>query len=547
MPKAAIYARYSTDEQRATSIEDQVRRAKEHAERLGYIVPKSLIFVDAAISGTAKAKHKREGYARLLQSWGEREFDALVVDELSRLTRDRLEFAQLEERIERSNVHVLSTDGFDSKSDGWEMVYGLKSMMASHFIKEHRHRVMRAMVGQLERGFMIGAPPFGYKGVQHQSEGKDIGTTWQIVEEDAAWVKTMFNLRKSGRSFQEIARHLNQNGVRLPRAPRKEKVGYWRPATVRQILSNTIYRGVFVLNGSAFSRAKAKRENRKIERVPYARPDLRIVDDEVWYACSPKGVLMRYRGGCKHVFAGLVHCGVCGAKLTVNTGGDAPMLYCAQCDQAKRVGVPDRKSFYGSAKGLQQALLYVLQEVITPHRIEIFRERLQQRLEGGKKQAVEEVRTKLAQLEKTLARLRKLLDMLDGDDDALTKEYVDVSQRKRECKLELAQFEAVEKMTNVEDIKRQLEVNPVDLLPQIFSTTQYIDNARSVLMSIFKRIELMNKLARNIVIYRITVVTGALPALLTKTSIIDTDEIVLNVKLTSSSKRPVSWDVEIFD
>lgn len=95
MQRAAIYARYSTDEQRGTSLEDQVRRCREEAHRLGFDVPESLIFSDAAISGTSAAIGKRTGYHALIAAWEARAFAGIVVDEISRLARDALELAKL--------------------------------------------------------------------------------------------------------------------------------------------------------------------------------------------------------------------------------------------------------------------------------------------------------------------------------------------------------------------------------------------------------------------------------------------------------------------
>ncbi|MEW5882373.1 MAG: recombinase family protein [Pseudomonadota bacterium] len=68
MPKAAIYARYSTSNQRDTSIEDQVRRCTEIARRHGYEVESALIFSDAAVSGADEALDKRLG-AYFSPSW----------------------------------------------------------------------------------------------------------------------------------------------------------------------------------------------------------------------------------------------------------------------------------------------------------------------------------------------------------------------------------------------------------------------------------------------------------------------------------------------
>ena len=48
-PRAALYARYSSDQQRAASIEDQFRVCREHVEREGWTV--ASCYRDAAISG----------------------------------------------------------------------------------------------------------------------------------------------------------------------------------------------------------------------------------------------------------------------------------------------------------------------------------------------------------------------------------------------------------------------------------------------------------------------------------------------------------------
>ena len=47
--RAALYARYSSDQQRAASIEDQFRICRERAEREGWTVAGS--YHDASISG----------------------------------------------------------------------------------------------------------------------------------------------------------------------------------------------------------------------------------------------------------------------------------------------------------------------------------------------------------------------------------------------------------------------------------------------------------------------------------------------------------------
>lgn len=50
-PRVALYARFSTDQQSAASIEDQLRLCREYAERQGWTVVES--YSDRAISGAS--------------------------------------------------------------------------------------------------------------------------------------------------------------------------------------------------------------------------------------------------------------------------------------------------------------------------------------------------------------------------------------------------------------------------------------------------------------------------------------------------------------
>lgn len=61
MPAAAIYARYSSDQQRDASIEDQVRLCRERADREGWPVQAS--YADHGVSG---ASLMRPGIQQLL-------------------------------------------------------------------------------------------------------------------------------------------------------------------------------------------------------------------------------------------------------------------------------------------------------------------------------------------------------------------------------------------------------------------------------------------------------------------------------------------------
>ena len=62
---AAIYARFSSDQQREESIDAQVRACEEYAERNGYKVVK--VYADEAVSGKGSKTNKRLQYQKMLR------------------------------------------------------------------------------------------------------------------------------------------------------------------------------------------------------------------------------------------------------------------------------------------------------------------------------------------------------------------------------------------------------------------------------------------------------------------------------------------------
>ncbi|MEO8839759.1 MAG: recombinase family protein, partial [Herbaspirillum sp.] len=181
----AIYARYSSDQQRETSIDDQIRRCREVAEKHGWSVDPEFIFSDAALSGTEKHLHKREGYKKLIELWESGKVNVIIIDEFSRFTRDAVEQALIMRRFENNQrVRMITADGIDTSQANWQLQVGLMGIVGQQTIRDTQHRVERGMVGALERGYMIAPPAFGYKFKRHfDSLGNRVGTDWEIVEE----------------------------------------------------------------------------------------------------------------------------------------------------------------------------------------------------------------------------------------------------------------------------------------------------------------------------------------------------------------------------
>ena len=97
--RAAIYARYSTDRQRESSIADQVRLCRARADLEGWAVVAE--HGDQGISGSTPVAGRPAGQ-RLLADILAARFDVLLLEGLDRLSRDLVEQEQQVRRLEHT-------------------------------------------------------------------------------------------------------------------------------------------------------------------------------------------------------------------------------------------------------------------------------------------------------------------------------------------------------------------------------------------------------------------------------------------------------------
>jgi DNA invertase Pin-like site-specific DNA recombinase len=81
--KVAIYARYSSDNQRDASIADQLRVCREFAKRQDWTIIDE--FSDHAVSG---APLFRPGFQALMRDALNQRFDVVLAEALDRFSRD---------------------------------------------------------------------------------------------------------------------------------------------------------------------------------------------------------------------------------------------------------------------------------------------------------------------------------------------------------------------------------------------------------------------------------------------------------------------------
>src|SRR6185436_5928039 len=105
--RTAAYARFSSDLQRDTSIDDQLRTCREYAQRQGWEWQGACVYTDAGISGSSI--EGRAGLQNALTAAASlpRPFDVMLVDDSSRVARDLPDALRVLQRLTFAGIRVI--------------------------------------------------------------------------------------------------------------------------------------------------------------------------------------------------------------------------------------------------------------------------------------------------------------------------------------------------------------------------------------------------------------------------------------------------------
>ncbi|QJQ03929.1 recombinase family protein [Herbaspirillum rubrisubalbicans Os34] len=319
--KATIYARYSSDKQSETSLDDQLRVCRARADREGATV--EFERCDAAISGSTAVGSRPAGNAMLADALAGR-FDLLLVEGLDRLARDQVEQEQIVRRLEHRGIRIIGvSDGYDSRHSGRKIMRGVRGLINDLYLDDLRSKTHRGQAGQVERGYIAGGKSYGYDIVK-----ADGGSTYRINENQARWVVWIFEQYAAGNSVQRIAHELNNQGVPSPRdSTWAVSAIYGSPVKGSGILNNSMYVGQYVWNRSQWIKdpdtgRRQRTERPREEWQTASLPELRIIDDELWRRVRERIDAGRDEHGRKRqvrpattLFGGMMLCPHCGGAV----------------------------------------------------------------------------------------------------------------------------------------------------------------------------------------------------------------------------------------
>ena len=295
---AALYVRVSTDAQREEgySIEAQSEML------VAYCVSRGLRRYELYVDGGFSGSHiERPEMTRLIADIRLHKISHVVVYKLDRLSRSQKDTLYLIEDVLLPNgvSFVSLNENMDTATPIGRAMLGIMSAFAQLERETIRERTRMGMKERVKSGLWPGGGkiPFGYD--------YDASRGILVPNADADTVRLMYELYLRGWSMMAIARYTGLKYERL----------------AEQILRRKTNAGYIVYNGETY---RGQHEA--------------IVSEEIYEATLRK-MAERARGNlgqAKCLLAGLVYCGVCGAKMRYQKWGKAGYkIYCYSQDKGK--------------------------------------------------------------------------------------------------------------------------------------------------------------------------------------------------------------------
>ena len=338
--RTAIYARYSTDKQSESSIDDQIRECRKLAKQNDFDVV--AVFSDKALSGGTA---NRPDYQNMLAAARVGQFDVIVAENSSRLWRNLAEQAPRLAELKDLDIHVV-THNLDTRQESAGILGAVTGAMSEEYRREIGRQTRRALEGLARAKRPTGGRSYGYVAATDSPSGER-----EIDANKAEVVVRIFQMYADGMSPRAIAELLNAERVPSPGSSwnrTERRSSGWAmsgvagdPKRGTGILNNELYIGRVIWNRFRWLRSARDSSKRKCQQNPrdqwivYEDERLRIVDQALWdrvkdrqraqserigervSAGLPRASAKSTGRSPRYLFSSLLKCGACGSSYTI--------------------------------------------------------------------------------------------------------------------------------------------------------------------------------------------------------------------------------------
>ena len=317
----ALYCRLSQDDglEESNSITNQKSMLLRYTQDNEF--PNPQFYVDDGVSGTT---FERDGFKAMMSDIEAGKVGIVITKDLSRLGRDYLKTGEYIEIIfpDYDVRYIAINDNVDTfKSENELMAF--KNIFNDWFARDTSKKIKAVFKAKGQSGKHLGRPPYGYKSSEQDKN------VWEIDDEAAVVVRSIFQMCIEGLGPAQIARKLREREVLIPTAYAQSNGNggtrsfksptRWGEQTVNKILDRIEYAGHtanFKTHKKSYKNKK-KIENPKSEWLIFENTHPAIVSQRDFDLVSELRKNKRKVQKCGEVnpFSGMVYCADCGEKM----------------------------------------------------------------------------------------------------------------------------------------------------------------------------------------------------------------------------------------
>ena len=416
-----------------------------------------------------------------------REFDAVAVDDLSRLSRSNHQMLTLVLKFNYKQLKIISvSDGIITDDDNSKLDIHMRGLINELYLDDLKKKTMRGLEGQKLRGYSAGENVYGYYTkpsgklrVNKKGQHKYDGMVHKINHDEAEVVKKIFNEFINGKSISRIIKILNKDKVPTKRG----YAGGWNTSTVSRILKNEKYSGLWIWKKHKNVRDPMTGKRKKVKRpeneqLKIFKEELIIIDKEIWEKTQERWSDIKgtfpvrkksknsnikqksyVHSNPPHLLAGLMKCSKCGGAIVLVNGKGSGYH---GCFNAKRRTC--NNTLLAPRKRIEETIKSDLKEkILTIENIEYVYRRVEKLISKSLNKIPGEIRKKKSQYEKILSEIQNYLNYIKiGNFSSAVSEALKESENKGETlkkEIDLLSYQKQNKFTSSpkEWIKHRLE------------------------------------------------------------------------------------------
>ena len=424
--KVALYARFSSDNQRSESIDAQIRAMETYCKQHQFVIVET--YIDEAKSATTD---RRPAFQQMISDSSLHTFNILLVHKLDRFARNRYDSAVYKRELKKNGVTVYSVlENLDDSPESIMMEAVLEGM-AEYYSQNLARETMKGLKeNALQCKHTGGKPPLGY-------DIDPITRKLIINEMEARTVRLIFDMYSNGYGYSAILDRLHELNMTT-------KLGKsFQKNSLYSILSNPKYQGMYVYNRCSAKNSVGTRNThlyKDDEEIIFVEDGCpQIVDKDIYTKVQNKLTEHKHTGGREnakesYLLSGKVFCRECGKAMVGNArhSGRSKLLHVTYRCPSRRYCCCNKEI---NRDYLEQYIKYLLEsQILNAPSLRKLKKKIEKHAETAHNPSESQQHQQIQEIDNALKNVAEAIEagLLS---DTLIARLKELEQRKRElCK-----------------------------------------------------------------------------------------------------------------